>query len=244
MRTVHPPTCPHPSCNGKTFSAQKGLRAHLKIHEQRDIEEGLRDGRSVEPDEDQDEDEPLKKKKRRGGEVGRDFICEYEDCDKDFKSKKALTNHHNVNHLGRRDFVCTHADCKRAFGYKHLLQRHITRDHIPQSDDEGSESSDEEVEEEAPQHPASFSIDDITGLTYSMHAKEQMQETAKLACPHPDVSPLTGAALAVRHPKCQYIFSRAYDLRRHLRSEHGLDVTKERVDEWVRRARKAKTSEA
>lgn len=87
MRTAHPPTCPHPSCNGKTFSAQKGLRAHLRIHEQRDIEAGLReDDTDVGAD---NEDEPPPKK-RRGGEVGRDFICEYEGCGKDFKSACSL----------------------------------------------------------------------------------------------------------------------------------------------------------
>ena len=41
MRTAHPPTCPHAACAGKTFSAQKGLRAHLKIHAERELEAAL-----------------------------------------------------------------------------------------------------------------------------------------------------------------------------------------------------------
>jgi len=44
---------------------------------------------------------------------------------------------------------------------------------------------------------------------------------------------------------CEYVFSRAYDLRRHLRAEHDVDVEKDKVDEWVKgakaRARKHRT---
>lgn len=81
MRTAHPPTCPHPSCKGKTFSQQKGLRAHLKIHAQRDIEADI----DVAVDSEEDETE-RPRKRRRGGEVGRDWVCEVEGCSKDFKS--------------------------------------------------------------------------------------------------------------------------------------------------------------
>lgn len=36
---------------------------------------------------------------------------------------------------------------------------------------------------------------------------------------------------------CDYVFSRAYDFRRHLRAEHGVDAEKDRVDEWVKGAK-------
>lgn len=94
MRTAHPPTCPHPSCNGKIFSAQKGLRAHLRIHEHRDIEAGLREDDTDVGGDNDDEPPP---KKRRGGEVGRDFICEYEGCGKDFKSVRSLPRSYHVS---------------------------------------------------------------------------------------------------------------------------------------------------
>lgn len=32
MRDAHPPACPHPECNGRTFKSAKHLRAHLKVH--------------------------------------------------------------------------------------------------------------------------------------------------------------------------------------------------------------------
>lgn len=64
------------------FGTQKGLRAHLKLHEQREVEEGLNLAGS---DVDVNDNEPPPKK-RRGGEVGRDWVCDVEGCSKDFKS--------------------------------------------------------------------------------------------------------------------------------------------------------------
>jgi general transcription factor IIIA len=79
MRTTHPPACPFPECNGKTFSQQKGLKVHLKIHEGRDLDARLDDG------EDANDGEPGMKKKR-GGDYGRVWICDFEGCTKDFRS--------------------------------------------------------------------------------------------------------------------------------------------------------------
>lgn len=90
MRTVHPPTCPHASCNEKTFTTQKGLRAHMKIHEQLDIEVGLCDPQADDADGEVNDDDEPPQKKRRGGQVGRDFVCECNGCGKDFKSVSYL----------------------------------------------------------------------------------------------------------------------------------------------------------
>ena len=233
----------------------------MRIHEQREVETGLR---ADETDDAADEEDEPPQKKRRGGEVGRDFICEIEGCGKDFKSvtlhsdnflytrdlhiisqKKALSNHHNVNHLGRRDFVCTYPDCNRAFGYKHLLQRHLTRVHVPESEDEGSQGGDMDDTVAVPEVPretqtTGFSIDDITGMSYSANAKAQVQQMAKLECPYPDTSVLLEGITPRSNMKCHYVFTRAYDLRRHLKSEHSVDVDKDIVDGWVRRAKRAK----
>lgn len=87
LRTAHPPTCVHPTCHGKTFSSQKGLRAHQKIHEEREVEVELELQRGVESDdEDGDGEESRPRKRRRGGEMGRDWKCDVEGCGKDFKS--------------------------------------------------------------------------------------------------------------------------------------------------------------
>ncbi|KAJ3524427.1 hypothetical protein NM688_g8565 [Phlebia brevispora] len=243
-RTAHPPTCPYAECNGKVFGAQKGLRAHLKVHEQREVEKGLRIDES---DVEDDPDEPPRKR-RRGGIVGRDWICNVEGCRKDFKSKKALTNHCNVNHLGRRDFVCPYDDCRRAFGYKHLLQRHLAKLHGSSSDasDDSSSGDDEMPQEHAATSTVALAIDDVTGKSYSAHSKKLIARTDVLRCPHPNMQ---GLLAEVQPPVgsskgCEYVFSRAYDLRRHLQSAHNTILEKPVVDQWVKVAKRTKAATA
>ena len=38
--TAHPPTCPHSSCSGGTFASHHGLRAPLKLRDEREVETG------------------------------------------------------------------------------------------------------------------------------------------------------------------------------------------------------------
>ncbi|KAF9018466.1 hypothetical protein BDZ89DRAFT_1165183 [Hymenopellis radicata] len=226
IRTAHPPTCPHPSCHGKTFTTQKGLRAHEKIHAERDIEAALDSGPP--------------RKKRRGGELGRDWVCDVEGCSKDFKSKKALNTHVNITHLGRRDHVCPHEDCQRAFGYKHLLQRHIAKAHATAAteyeddgyDEASSESSADEAQDQS-QDGFDFDLDNITGNRYKQHANQKLASSAKmLRCPYPCL-PFVHDTLEIDTQCCDYVFSRAYDLRRHLQSMHDVVTEKAVVEEWV-----------
>lgn len=39
---------------------------------------------------------------------------------------------------------------------------------------------------------------------------------------------------------CDYAFGRAYDLRRHLKTAHGIAAVKESVDEWVKETKRAR----
>ncbi len=147
--------------------------------------------------------------------------------------KKALTTHQKVNHEGRRDFVCPHETCGRAFGYKHLLQRHVTKLHAPQS---GSESSSEDDRDSY--HEPQLAIDSITGKSYNDLAIRQVSASRKIRCPHPDMHELLPEwASRQGSKKCEYVFSRAYDLRRHLKSEHGVDIDKDVVGNWVQGAK-------
>lgn len=91
MRTAHPPTCPYPECHGKKFSQQKGLKAHLKTHEGRDL-----DGR-LDGEDGANHGEPAMKK-NRGGDHGRDWACEFEGCTKDFRSV-SVSSKHRVHQL-------------------------------------------------------------------------------------------------------------------------------------------------
>ncbi|KAJ6495668.1 transcription factor iiia [Mycena vitilis] len=221
-RTAHLPTCCNPSCNGRTFTSQKNLRAHQKLHEQHDAEAEI--GALVDA-EDVDGEPP--RKKRRGGEVGRDWKCEVDGCAKDFKSKKALTTHTNVTHLRRRDHVCP--QCKQMFGYKHLLQRHAAKGHATSS---SSESSEEDTSCLPAPAATNRDIDTITGSAYSRTALEKLKAAKAVQCPYPHLS---GLAPVQTGPPCDYVFSRAYDFRRHLQSEHNVVVDKDGVDRWLRR---------
>jgi hypothetical protein len=59
------------------------------LHEEREVEAGLDRDRCSEAD-GEDEGEARPKKRRRGGEMGRDWKCEAEGCGKDFKSVRHL----------------------------------------------------------------------------------------------------------------------------------------------------------
>ncbi|THV06098.1 hypothetical protein K435DRAFT_816192 [Dendrothele bispora CBS 962.96] len=250
LRTAHPPTCPYPSCNGRKFTAQKGLRAHLKLHQERELEAQI-DAAAAGSDAEDDLLPP--KKKRRGGEIGRDWKCEMSGCGKDFKSNKALQTHNKVTHLGRRDFVCPHETCKSAFGYKHLLQRHLAKIHksgsgsdqpLSGNDGEDDESNSDDDDSDTVQNEVTddFSIDAITGHAYASRAKERLKNCKAIQCPYPNFDNISFKTLSTSSESqpgngnktaCKYVFSRAYDLRRHLLAEHDIDASKESVDAWV-----------
>ena len=82
IRINHPPTCLYPSCNGRTFATQGNLRAHIKLHDEREAELQLETTET-------NDDEPLRKK-RRGGDQGREWQCNVLGCDKDFKSVRVI----------------------------------------------------------------------------------------------------------------------------------------------------------
>ncbi|PPQ62933.1 hypothetical protein CVT24_006173 [Panaeolus cyanescens] len=227
IRTLHPPTCQHPSCAGRVFSNHGNLRAHLKLHENRQITQDLH------PDND---DRETLRKKRRLDDFGRDFLCEFPDCSKDFKSKKALNTHINITHHGRRDFVCDLSGCGKTFGYKHLLQRHTARFHSSSDPIDASDSSNDETTES---EGFAFDIDSITGKKYSQAAENKLKEARALACPFPNlqtfsvdfIPPVSGPST------CQYVFTRAYDLRRHLSTAHQVVADRDIVDRWVKENR-------
>lgn len=173
--------------------------------------------------------------------------------------KKALTTHHAISHLGRRDFVCAVEGCGRAFGYKHILQRHQARQHghdrtAAEEDEDCEHHADadgESSEAECPQPKKRKSqrlqsqnisiINEITGVAY----EERTANTpAPLRCPHPAMEGLPPAPsveslsnLRDDATPCEYVFGRAYDLRRHLRAVHSVGLDKETVDAWARKIR-------
>jgi general transcription factor IIIA len=83
----------------------------------------------------------------------------------------------------------------------------------------------------------SLDINVITGNTYAARAKAQVLAGKVLPCPYPDLGELVSSvAVGVvgGSRRCQYVFSRAYDLWRHLRTAHSVEAERSDVDEWVR----------
>src|SRR5690606_36434446 len=52
-----------------------------------------------------------------------------DQCDKSFTRKSNLKVHINVVHNGKRPFKCTYEGCDKSFAYKHILLRHIKSHH-------------------------------------------------------------------------------------------------------------------
>lgn len=170
--------------------------------------------------------------------------------------KRALATHTNVTHLGQRNFACPHDDCRKKFGYKHLLQRHLAKVH----DSAASESSDEDVSSGKDDRlienthtrkiEGQIDIDAITGNAYIQKAKLDVSNAKALRCPYPSLedlaykTPVTLNSHGSNPPQalivasgiaCDYVFTRAYDLRRHLRSTHDIDAEKDYLDDWVKK---------
>ncbi|PVG04591.1 hypothetical protein CPB86DRAFT_777874 [Serendipita vermifera] len=268
IREKHPPSCPHSGCEGKTFSSQKNLKAHLKVHEERAVQETLVGAMQS------DDSEIEHQEAFRHNEINRDWKCDWRDCPKSFKSKKAMNVHYDVNHLQKRAYVCDVTGCEKAFGYKHLLQRHSAKIHgkhssnhasVVFSDIERLKTSYTIAEGEVAEGACHF-IEHLTGKQYKRRAEGQIvfDEAGKgvdslgdhkipkaritrrvILCPWPNLLSLDvvledkrvvrgGTVAGVESVACGGIFRRAYDLRRHLRADHGLEVSKEELDAWLK----------
>lgn len=152
--------------------------------------------------------------------------------------KKALNTHHNVTHLGKRDHICPYEHCDSTFAYKHLLQRHLGKVHTTSKGDETTEESEEgNAERKKEKLVQRMDIDSITGKAYNSLASSRLNDPTSntLRCPYPLIP---GPTATSSSSGCEYVFSRAYDLRRHMKAEHGVAVDKEVVDEWVRGKRR------
>lgn len=105
-------------------------------------------------------------------------------------------------------------------------------DEAPQGITDDEETADENDESE--NGALSSAIDDLTGQAYNLRLR-----STKVECPYPNlgamVSPGAASASSSTHQKaCTFVFTRAYDLRRHLEAEHHVNVGKEQVELWVK----------
>lgn len=90
---------------------------------------------------------------------------------------------------------------------------------------------------------------DIEGITGKTYLARNTRIRRALCCPYPHLPSMfmsnRGSQSSVLDSvvPCEHVFGRAYDLRRHLLSEHGLAVGKEVVDAWAKDRRKFVSAE-
>jgi len=86
-------------------------------------------------------------------------------------------------------------------------------------------------------------IESITGSAYAMRAHARVQAFKALQCPFPHLGTLSSNTDVgfVGSSRCVYAFSRAYDLRRHLRAAHQVEAEREDVEEWVKEQKNRQT---
>lgn len=149
--------------------------------------------------------------------------------------KKALETHIDTAHYALRPWVCPHAttgSCDKAYGHRHLLVRHLAKKHPgtvlgenpPPPPPPGQPPADELAAERR-------TGDTLRGLLTGMAFIRRPipcpfaygAETAELlATLGLDAPP--GAHVDDDNAECEYRCSRAYDLRRHLGTVHGVVV--------------------
>lgn len=221
IKDAHPPACPFPECDGRSFKSATRLRDHLKVHEQRTLDleqqsesdkdmpaviaEGLKPSRrkrrrsshAREHTED-DPGTPRKLPRLLSGEAGKEWACGAPGCGKTYKTRFARDEHAQATHSRARHRCNT---CGRAYRRPISLTRHLQQGWC------GSGSKPPTPTPKTPKSPADTEL--LTGTASlpggSLHRR--------WACPY-----ISDSAV------CQYRFTRVYDVRRHLASEHNVSV--------------------
>lgn len=71
-------------------------------------------------------------------------------------------------------------------------------------------------------------IDILTGVAYADRAQTLLHNRKVHTCPFRTFMPNTDDNI-----DCPFVFSRAYDLKRHLKSSHDIELSREDADRWV-----------
>lgn len=137
--------------------------------------------------------------------------CPWNGCDKVFQSHYALKVHMSRVHEGEKPFECD--TCGKRFGYKHLLERHqLLHEKVPSLSSSPSDSADSPTEP----HPH---LSHLLGSSRKRSHRERV-----LPCPWLTLN-MQASGEGHELDACPRKFARLYDVRRHLSSVHGLDVS-------------------
>ncbi|KAL3234641.1 Transcription factor IIIA [Nakaseomyces bracarensis] len=145
----------------------------------------------------------------------KNYVCEYDQCDKAFTRPSLLTEHQEVVHLGKKPWKCT--QCDACFTKKVHLERHI----YTHTDERPFHCSfcnkglitKQQLKRHEITHTRSFQCD-YDGCNEAFYKHPQLRahilsvHLQKLTCPH-----------------CKKNFQRPYRLKNHIAKHHNPDVT-------------------
>lgn len=145
----------------------------------------------------------------------KNYICEYDQCDKAFTRPSLLTEHQDIVHLGKKPWKCD--QCDAAFTKKMHLERHL----YTHTDERPFHCSycnkglitRQQLKRHEITHTKSFKCE-YQGCEESFYKHPQLRahilsvHLQKLICPH-----------------CQKNFQRPYRLKNHIAKHHNPDVT-------------------
>ncbi|EIM24227.1 hypothetical protein WALSEDRAFT_59155 [Wallemia mellicola CBS 633.66] len=94
--------------------------------------------------------------------------------------------------------------CEKAFGHKHLLARHMK---VHKKEEETVDKTEDKM-----------TVEEFTGVAYQKRT---------ISCPYLKILELDNL------PHCPFKYTRRYDLRRHLKAQHGIDFTKQELNYWL-----------
>lgn len=242
MHEAHAPTCPYPECHGRAFKSAQRLKDHLKVHGERsldldntviddDLPNIVLDGMGTRKRRRKSEaakEKPAKLRRLVDGSAGKEWECAHDDCDKRFKTvsrpnkgdgqlinqKFALASHVTASHQKLRH-TCPKDGCEKAFAHLSSLRKHLAAHDAPPTPSRRAKVDEMDAKEM------------ITG---SRLAARQYACPVHLIYNDPLLPSASSATLSeedrihARLDHCTERFNRVYDIRRHLKAEHEVDL--------------------
>ncbi|OWZ52983.1 transcription factor iiia [Cryptococcus neoformans 125.91] len=193
---------------------------------------------------------PRKLRKILDGDAGKDWACEHESCDKKFKSRYALETHVKVVHQNIREHVCPREGCGKAYAYKANLNQHLAKHNLYAGPSKSASTSESGMLTGMVKEMRRFICpawalgvfpengDMIVAprrpelLTEDGNGNEQLQSIVRCRAPASESTTIANTSAILRGSKsedlagkrCILRFWRVYDVRRHLKSEHHVEL--------------------
>lgn len=252
IKTEHPPTCPQPECDNRTFKSSARLRDHLKVHEQRaaDLAAAVsEDDLSVYPPvlaEGLGLSRSQRKRKRRQSEIA--AAAESSPAGSGASSPRKLPRLGSDVAFTGKDWTCGHPGCGKAYKTRFARDEHAQAAHSKAAKHKCDTcgrvyrrgvSLKRHLDEGWCAHGGKPAGDDAEG-----QVKSKKRKTEKEAADEDVVGLFTGTAAMpggslyrrwgcpwhapeddeYEEEVCGERFGRVYDVRRHLAAAHGVVV--------------------